>query len=78
MLNGNEAMNWKDRARELRHLRHTNPAALIALYRAATDRDELNSLPAGVSFALMIDAIIDRERLNAPAEREPPHAAGAA
>jgi len=54
-------MTCEDRAHELRSLRQSNPQRIIALYRAATGKDELGQLPAGVGFTSMIEAIIAHE-----------------
>ena len=49
------------RRAQLRELRQTDPARLIALYRRANSLDDLTSLPPGVTFASMIEAVIDYE-----------------
>ena len=54
-------MTRENRTHELRQLRNSDPQRIIALYRAATGNDELEQLPTGVSFASMIDAIVERE-----------------
>ena len=71
-------MTREDRAHELRELRLTNPSRIIALYRAATGKDELGQLPSGVGFTSMIDAILAHEEATGQFDRKPPHAAGAA
>ena len=48
------------RKAELRELRTTDPVKLIALYRNA-NVVELRELPAGTSFAAMIEAILNHE-----------------
>jgi hypothetical protein len=70
-------MTCDDRANELHSLKITNPRQLIALYRAATDTPDLGQLPAGISFAAMIDEIIRHEEA-AGNFREPPQTFGAA
>ena len=54
-------MTREDRAHELRQLRQERPERLIALYRLTAGLPVVNQLPAGVSFASMIDAIIEHE-----------------
>ena len=71
---GREAMTREDRAHELRALRNSDPQRLIALYRAATGKDEFGQLPAGLSFASMVDAVLQHEF---PSDKTP-HAAGMA
>lgn len=68
-------MSRDDRAQELRRLRHENPHQLIALYRAATGKDELGQLPAGMSFSSMIDTIVESELKGG--KLEPPRGQGA-
>lgn len=47
---------------ELRALRHTDPVALLAIYRqGAGDLDQLIQRPFGVSFQEMIADILERE-----------------
>jgi len=59
--NGNEALSREDRSEELRRIGKESPQRLIALYRDATGKDELGQLPAGLSFASMIEAILAHE-----------------
>jgi hypothetical protein len=66
-------MTREDRAHELRELSRIGPQRLIALYRNATGKDELGQLPAGSSFASMIDAIIAHEVAAGKIQDEPPH-----
>lgn len=70
-------MTREDRAHELRDLSHSDPLRLIALYRAATGKDEFGQLPAGLSFASMIDAVIEHELKAESVQREPPPTIGA-
>jgi hypothetical protein len=71
-------MKREDRAQELRQLRKRSPYRLIALCRGLVGTSETDPLPAGVSFASMIDAILQQELKTGKLERDSPHAAGAA
>ena len=55
-------MTREQRTEELRRIGKASPQRLIALYRDATGKDELSQLPASVSFASMIEAIILHEQ----------------
>ena len=46
---------------QLRGLRQTDPARLIATYRQVANLNEISTLPPGVTFASMIAAIIANE-----------------
>jgi len=73
-------MTCEERAQELRQLRQSHPHQLVALYRAATGRDELEQLPSDASFMTMMDAIIKQEQelSSGKLQCDPPHAAGPA
>jgi hypothetical protein len=51
----------EQRRAQLRELRRSDPARLIALYRQASSLDDLTSLPPGVTFASMIETVINYE-----------------
>lgn len=51
---------------ELRALRHSDPVALLTIYRqGAGDIDQLAGRPFGVSFQEMIASILEREERGA-------------
>ena len=54
-------MSHELRRLQLRELRQTDPARLIAIYRQVANLNEISNLPPGVDFAGMIDAIIESE-----------------
>ena len=54
-------MSHELRRLQLRELRQTDPARLIAIYRRIANLSETSALPPDVNFAGMIDAIIESE-----------------
>jgi hypothetical protein len=58
-------LTWSElRRAELRALRWTNPALLLALYREAAKLDLSATIPPGQTFPTMIEMILDQEELD--------------
>ena len=56
---------WSETRRaDLRALRWTDPARLLALYRGAVKLDLYAAIPPGQTFPTMIEAIVDHEELH--------------
>jgi hypothetical protein len=56
---------WSElRRAELRALRWTNPALLLALYREAVKLDLSAAIPPGQTFPTMIEVILDHEEVH--------------
>jgi hypothetical protein len=63
----------QSRAEELRRLQSLDPGQLILLYCEATGLLPTSQLPSGISFARMIEEILDRDDAAANlATRRPP------
>jgi hypothetical protein len=55
-------VEWREKRREeLARIRISAPGTLISIYRHAHGLDELTALPDGLTFEVLIEAILDRE-----------------
>jgi len=55
-------LEWRTQRREeLAGMRIAAPGTLISLYRHAHGLDELTPLPDGMTFEVLIEAVLDRE-----------------
>jgi len=55
------AVERRERRSELLELRHSDPLAVVALYRRAVGLNRISTVPLGMDLESLVDSIVDYE-----------------